>query len=165
MHRAGVHRSAYVGVAFACLLALLLVDAAPPAASAARGLDLLPHSRSWIAAAPLPAPRSARADNTWSGATVEALAPLPCDTPANPIVAENCLPGADRSTWDVSGAGDPTIQGFATDISVNKGQTVSFKVNTTGTKYRLDIYRMGYYAGLGARLVATVPSSATVARS
>ena len=80
----------------------------------------------------------------------------PCDAPANAIVAENCLPGDSADTWDVSGAGDPSIQGFATDISVNRGQTVLFKIDTDSTNYRLDIYRMGYYGGMGARRVATV---------
>jgi hypothetical protein len=44
----------------------------------------------------------------------------PCDAPANAIVAENCLPGDPADTWDVSGAGDPNIQGFTTGISVNR---------------------------------------------
>ena len=60
----------------------------------------------------------------------------PCDTPANEIVAENCLPGSPPSVWDVNGAGDPTIQGFATDISVDQGGTVDFKIDTTSTDYR-----------------------------
>ena len=55
-----------------------------------------------------------------------------------------------------------TIQGFATDISVNRGQTVNFKIDTNATNYRLDIYRMGYYGGMGARKVATVNPSATL---
>jgi hypothetical protein len=38
---------------------------------------------------------------------------------------------------------------------VNVGQTVFFKVKTTAASYRLDIYRMGYYGGDGARKVAT----------
>ena len=79
--------------------------------------------------------------------------------PPNAIVAENCLPGNPASEWDISGAGDSTIQGFATDISVNQGGTVNFKINTTATAYRLDIYRMGYYGGNGARKVATVNAS------
>ena len=73
---------------------------------------------------------------------------------ANPIVLENNQAGSPASEWDVSGAGDPSIQGFATDISVNKGDTVSFKVKTDSTNYRIDIYRLGYYGGAGARLVA-----------
>jgi hypothetical protein len=85
-----------------------------------------------------------------------------CSAAANAIVAENCLAGNPSSEWDVSGAGDPSIQGFATDISVNRGSTVSFKINTTASAYRLDIYRMGYYSGLGARKVATVTPSAAL---
>jgi len=77
----------------------------------------------------------------------------PCATPPNPIVAENCLPGTPQSVWDVNGSGSATIQGFATDISVDQGQTVQFKIDTPATAYHLDIYRMGYYQGNGARLV------------
>src|SRR5215471_15926989 len=81
----------------------------------------------------------------------------------NPIVVENQLPGAPQSQWDVSGAGDPTLQGFATDISVNQGQTVSFKItDTAAASYHIDIYRMGYYGGMGARLEASIASSQTV---
>ncbi len=88
-----------------------------------------------------------------------------CTNPANAIVAENCLPGNPPSDWDLTagtGTGDPSIQGFATSISVNVGQTVTFKIQTNATAYRLDIYRMGYYAGLGARKVATIQPSATL---
>ena len=66
------------------------------------------------------------------------------------------LPGNPASEWDVTGAGDPSIQGFATDISVDQGQTVDFKIDTTSTDYRIDIYRLGYYGGLGARKVDTI---------
>ncbi|MGZ4429986.1 MAG: N,N-dimethylformamidase beta subunit family domain-containing protein, partial [Nocardioidaceae bacterium] len=87
----------------------------------------------------------------------------PCDTPiANPVLCENSRPGNPASEWDVSGAGSASIQGFATDISVNHGQTVHFKIKTPATAYRLDIYRMGYYAGTGARKVATVTPAATL---
>jgi hypothetical protein len=85
-----------------------------------------------------------------------------CSNSKNTIEAENCLPGVPQSQWDISGAGDSTIQGFATSISVNQGQTMSFKVNTNATSYKLDIYRLGYYGGNGARLVATVQPSATL---
>ena len=80
----------------------------------------------------------------------------PCDPPVqNPIVCENSKPGNPPSEWDVSGAGSATIQGFATDISVDQGETVHFKIDTDATDYRLDIYRLGYYGGDGARKVAT----------
>jgi hypothetical protein len=81
-----------------------------------------------------------------------------CNAPApNAIAAENALTGNSSSEWDLSGGtGDAAIQGFATDISVNCGDTVHFKVDTTASTYQLDIYRMGYYGGNGARKVATV---------
>ena len=55
----------------------------------------------------------------------------PCSTGGNPIVCENSKTGNPSSEWDISGAGSTSIQGFATDISVNRGQTVRFKINTT----------------------------------
>lgn len=93
--------------------------------------------------------------------TVEATAGA-CTSPPNAIVAENCLQGNPASEWDISGVGDPSIEGFATDISVDQGETVFFKIATDAAAYRLDIYRLGYYSGMGARKVATVVPSATL---
>jgi hypothetical protein len=76
-----------------------------------------------------------------------------CLSPANAIVAENCLAG--DTDWDIT-ENDPDIQGFATDISVNTGETVTFKINTDATEYRIDIYRLGYYGGDGARKVTSM---------
>jgi hypothetical protein len=74
----------------------------------------------------------------------------------NAIVTESLLTGSPASQWDITnGAGDPSIQGFATGISVNKGQTIHFKINVTGpsTSFNIKIYRIGYYQGNGARLI------------
>ncbi|HSC25981.1 MAG TPA: N,N-dimethylformamidase beta subunit family domain-containing protein [Vicinamibacterales bacterium] len=79
-----------------------------------------------------------------------------CQSPANRIVAENCRPGHPAIEWDVNGAGDPRIQGFATDVSVNLGDTVAFKVRTDSPSYRVDIYRLGYYGGMGARRLDSI---------
>ena len=62
--------------------------------------------------------------------------------------------------WAITGAGDTTIQGFATTMSLNPGSTEHFKIKTTASAYHLDIYRMGYYGGAGARRVATASSRA-----
>ncbi len=97
---------------------------------------------------------------TWTFTTSATTAA--CASPANAIVAENCLAGNPSTDWDISGAGDTTILGFSTAISVNKGSAIGFKVNTNATNYRLDIYRMGYYGGMGARKVASIAPSATL---
>jgi hypothetical protein len=74
---------------------------------------------------------------------------------ANPVACENEKPGSSPGTWQVAGAGDSTIQGYATTMSVDRGQTIRFKVKTTASAYRIDIYRLGYYQGNGARLQAS----------
>ena len=85
-----------------------------------------------------------------------------CSAPGNAVEAENCLAGTPQSTWDIVGSGDATIQGFADNISVNVGQMINFKIKTTAAGYHLDIYRMGYYQGNGARLVTTIQPTATL---
>jgi hypothetical protein len=82
-----------------------------------------------------------------------------CARPANKVVAENCKPGNPSTEWDVNGSGDLKIQGFATDISVNAGETISFKVKADSPAYRIDIYRLGYYGGMGARQVTSIRPS------
>jgi hypothetical protein len=86
----------------------------------------------------------------------------PCAPVVNPVACENSKPGTPASQWDISGAGSSGIQGFATEISVNRGETVFFKVKTGARSYRLDIYRMGYYQGNGARKIATIAPSAAL---
>ena len=80
-----------------------------------------------------------------------------CSAGSNPIVCENSKQGTDPSVWDIDDAGDPTIQGFSTDISVNVGSRVDFKIDTTAANYTIDIYRTGWYQGLGARFIDSVP--------
>jgi hypothetical protein len=103
------------------------------------------------------------ANMTWTFTT--GLSGGVCSAPANAVVAENCLAGNPASEWDVAVAGDLSIQGFATDISVQRGSTISFKVNTNAAAYRFDVYRMGYYGGAGARKVASVLPSAALPQS
>jgi hypothetical protein len=82
-----------------------------------------------------------------------------CTAPKNAIEAENCLPGTPASQWYVDGAGSPNIQGFTTDISVNAGQTIFFKISTSAVSYRIDIYRLGFYQGNDGRFVASISPS------
>jgi len=78
---------------------------------------------------------------------------------ANLVACENQLSGVPQSVWDVAPVADPTIEGFADDESVNAGQTINFKVTTPASAYHIDIYRLGYYGGDGARLVTTLSPS------
>jgi hypothetical protein len=91
---------------------------------------------------------------TWAPrAAAAATNGSPCGATINPIVCENSQTSGltDSSVWDISGAGDSDIQGFATDISVNAGGSIGFKIDTT-LSYKIDIYRLGYYGSYGARL-------------
>ena len=74
----------------------------------------------------------------------------------NAIVTENQLPGTPESQWDLSGPNSTTLQGFTTDISVNHGSTVYFKIQSATNNWRIDIYRLGFYQGNGARLMTTI---------
>ena len=91
---------------------------------------------------------------------------LPTFTHAqNAIVTENSLTGNPSSEWQISGAGDLTVQGFATDMSVNAGSSISFKIDApAGVSCSVKIYRLGYYGGNGARLVATLSDFTAVAQ-
>lgn len=86
----------------------------------------------------------------------------PCGPGQNPIVCENSKPGSPWQEWEVDGAGDQSIQGFATDISVNVGGKIDFKIDTDASAYTIDIYRTGWYQGLGARKVASVTPSTSL---
>ncbi|WP_051241633.1 N,N-dimethylformamidase beta subunit family domain-containing protein [Azohydromonas australica] len=135
-----------------------------------------------VAAAPVPAPApavaravtidpklfqsvAAGAGERLEAAAAVAAAADSCTAPANAIVAENCKAGSPASEWQVSGAGDASLQGFATEMSVNRGGTINFKVDTNASNYRFDIYRLGWYGGLGARKVASVNPTATLPQS
>ena len=73
------------------------------------------------------------------------------------IVLENQKQGNPESDWGLSlGTASTNIEGYAKDLSVNVGGTVDFKINTDATDYRIEIYRLGYYNGDGARLVGTI---------
>jgi len=82
------------------------------------------------------------------------------------IACENTLPGDPPSDWQVNGAGDPSIQGFATQMSLTSGQTQFFKIKTPASSYHIDILRVGYYQGDGARkVVSNMQPTATLPQS
>src|SRR5437879_495003 len=83
--------------------------------------------------------------------------PAPASTPApNPIRAENALSGS--AGWFVPEAPEPAAEGYATSLSEQPGDTVQLHVSTSpAERYRIQVYRLGWYGGAGGRLVACSP--------
>ena len=75
---------------------------------------------------------------------------------ANPVACENQHAGTPQSVWDVDSGQGATIQGFADPFSVNIGQPINFKISSAASSYAIDIYRMGYYGGDGARMITSL---------
>lgn len=80
---------------------------------------------------------------------------------ARTVAQENALSGSPMSEWETQWD-EEAIEGFVTDYSVLPGDTVRFKVRTTSSRYRIRIYRLGWYQGHGARRLADVTPSATL---
>ena len=75
----------------------------------------------------------------------------------NPVQAENALPGS--SGWHAAPAPEHAIEGYASEISVAPGVTLHLHVSTApAARYRVEIYRLGWYGGSGGRLQACLPS-------
>ncbi|HEY3941219.1 MAG TPA: N,N-dimethylformamidase beta subunit family domain-containing protein [Acidimicrobiales bacterium] len=76
------------------------------------------------------------------------------------ILAENAKQG---DPWWVTRDPVPRdIEGFASQVSAKIGDTVTLFVNTTAPTFHVEAYRMGYYRGVGGRLVwrsAEVPGT------
>ena len=74
----------------------------------------------------------------------------------NPIVTENALPGTNAWRISLTPADDTAkqIKGFAGATSVNVGDTIPLYVTVNPAQtFTVDVYRMGYYQGLGGRLM------------
>lgn len=84
--------------------------------------------------------------NVQNGPVVAAIEVIPND------------PGGTTTRIDAAGYGDAAldheIEGYASLTSVNRGGQINFFVNSSDPTYTIDIYRMGWYGGLGARKVA-----------
>ncbi len=86
-----------------------------------------------------------------------ALAATPCGTGSNPVACENSKQGTPMADWYTPNAwGD--IKGFATQTSVKAGDTLQLKVSSP-VSYHVEIYRLGWYGGDGARLMPTSPTA------
>jgi hypothetical protein len=73
----------------------------------------------------------------------------------NPVVRENQRPGT--SQWQIRAAATDLggqVKGYASATSVNAGDRITFHVSVRPVQtYTIDVYRMGWYRGLGGRRV------------
>ena len=75
----------------------------------------------------------------------------PAPTP-NAIVRENQLVGT--TGWKLTEpATNREIEGYASATSVNHGDRIRLYVNTKAPSYTIEVFRMGWYGGLGGRRV------------
>jgi hypothetical protein len=79
--------------------------------------------------------------------------PRPPDTipHAGWIVAENRRPGT--TDWRIPHSAHGGIEGYADRVSAVRGDHVELYVSTRAARFHVEAYRIGYYAGLGGRLV------------
>ncbi|HEX2673337.1 MAG TPA: N,N-dimethylformamidase beta subunit family domain-containing protein, partial [Polyangiaceae bacterium] len=85
---------------------------------------------------------------------------VPTNPIETPIRIENRLPGS--SDFELQRpARDHEVEGYASTTSAGLGETIEVRVNVSRAQgVRWDLYRVGHYQGLGARLVdagASVP--------
>jgi hypothetical protein len=70
----------------------------------------------------------------------------------NPIVIENQK--ASNADWELTNpAPEREIEGYASATSVNRGDAIEVFVSTRDPRYTIEIFRMGWYNGRGARPV------------
>ena len=82
----------------------------------------------------------------------------------NVVQIENAKAGT--TAWQLTHPSfNREIEGYASLTSVNRGQQISFFVNTSEATYTLEIFRAGWYGGLGGRRLTnpvTLPGVAQV---
>ena len=82
---------------------------------------------------------------------------------ANWVVTENAKAGT--SAWRITPGASKGIAGYADKTSAKLGGTVTLYVDTGASSFRVEAYRLGYYSGLGGRLIWTSASKTGVDQS
>src|SRR5439155_8943465 len=82
------------------------------------------------------------------------FAAIPVAGADNPVVTENQQAGS--AGWNLTRTADDVngqIKGYASLTSVLQGSTINFSISVNPAQtYTIDVYRIGYYGGLGGRL-------------
>lgn len=85
------------------------------------------------------------------------LGGAPATTPANPVQLENSQPGT--TAWQPSGEPTTAIEGYTSQAGALPGAQVQLHVSTSpAARYRVEIYRLGWYGGSGGRRLLCLPS-------
>ncbi len=85
-------------------------------------------------------------------------ATMPATSPAatDPVQRENSRPGSPG--WEIPAGAGTVITGYASETSVAPGQSFHLHVAAPpGSHYRVLVYRLGWYRGVGGRLIMCVP--------
>src|SRR5947209_2959332 len=91
-----------------------------------------------------------------SRSSASCAVPRTSATAANPVQRENSRPGTPG--WEIPAGAGTVITGYASETSVAPGQSVHLHVAApAGSRYRVLVYRLGWYGGIGGRLVMCVP--------
>ena len=78
----------------------------------------------------------------------------------NPVQLENRKPGT--ANWLPGAATGRSIEGYASAVSALPGDNVPLHVSTApAARYRVVVYRLGWYRGLGARRIECLPGCRT----
>lgn len=72
------------------------------------------------------------------------------------IITENLRRGSDR--WCIPRAAGFGIAGYADRVSARLGDVVTLYVRAKAARYHVEAYRLGYYQGLGGRLIWFSPT-------
>src|SRR5215475_1570754 len=77
----------------------------------------------------------------------------------NPIQLENAKAGT--TDWNLDNpSSSREIEGYASAVRINRGESIRFFVSTSSPSYTLEIFRMGSYGGAGGRRI-TLPVTLT----
>lgn len=91
-----------------------------------------------------------------SRSSTSSTAPATSATAANPVQRENSRPG--NPGWEIPASAGTVITGYASETSVAPGQSFHLHVAAPpGSRYRVLVYRLGWYRGVGGRLIMCVP--------
>lgn len=103
----------------------------------------------------------------WGCGSSTAPAPPPAPvatTPGPPasIYEENQNPGT--GDWQITHPASGEIEGFASSPSVAAGGAIDFMVNTHSAQFNIQIFRLGWYGGMGGRAMTSARTVNAIAQ-